>query len=79
MAVTNFSDLAIIIDVSSIAVGFGFVAKATNSSISAMVLTLSYLLVFFFFKQKPAYEVVSRDWSSDVCSSDLRHLITNPR
>ena len=29
------------------------------------------LLVFFFFKQKTAYEIVSRDWSSDVCSSDL--------
>ena len=27
--------------------------------------------VFFFFKQKTAYDVVSRDWSSDVCSSDL--------
>ena len=27
--------------------------------------------LFFFFKQKTAYEVVSRDWSSDVCSSDL--------
>src|SRR5436309_3590402 len=25
---------------------------------------------FFFFKQKTAYEI-SRDWSSDVCSSDL--------
>ena len=25
----------------------------------------------FFFKQKTAYEIVSRDWSSDVCSSDL--------
>ena len=28
---------------------------------------------FFFFKQKTAYEIVSRDWSSDVCSSDLGH------
>src|SRR5262249_57337616 len=28
------------------------------------------LCVFFFFKQKTAYEMVS-DWSSDVCSSDL--------
>src|ERR1043166_7818971 len=27
--------------------------------------------VFFFFKQKTAYEVPKRDWSSDVCSSDL--------
>src|SRR5213082_787191 len=25
----------------------------------------------FFFKQKTAYEIVSGDWSSDVCSSDL--------
>ena len=28
-------------------------------------------LFVFFFKQKTAYEIVSRDWSSDVCSSDL--------
>ena len=28
-------------------------------------------MIFFFFKQKTAYEIVSRDWSSDVCSSDL--------
>src|SRR3546814_5228749 len=28
--------------------------------------------VFFFFKQKTAYEMRIRDWSSDVCSSDLR-------
>src|ERR687887_1471602 len=27
--------------------------------------------VLFFFKQKTAYDIVSRDWSSDVCSSDL--------
>ena len=27
--------------------------------------------VFFFFKQKTAYEIHSGDWSSDVCSSDL--------
>src|ERR1043165_5213071 len=26
---------------------------------------------FFFFKQKTAYEIRPRDWSSDVCSSDL--------
>ena len=29
------------------------------------------VIIFFFFKQKTAYEIVSRDWSSDVCSSDL--------
>src|SRR3546814_21192926 len=29
---------------------------------------------FFFFKQKTAYEMRISDWSSDVCSSDLRKL-----
>src|SRR3546814_388924 len=32
--------------------------------------------LFFFFKQKTAYEVRISDWSSDVCSSDLLKLIT---
>src|SRR5213594_790498 len=32
---------------------------------------LSRLCHFFFFKQKTAYEISVRDWSSDVCSSDL--------
>src|ERR1043166_7765876 len=27
--------------------------------------------VLFFFKQKTAYDIPKRDWSSDVCSSDL--------
>src|SRR3546814_8795400 len=29
------------------------------------------MYVFFFFKQKTAYELRISDWSSDVCSSDL--------
>src|SRR3546814_2956223 len=29
------------------------------------------LIVFFFFKQKTAYEMRISEWSSDVCSSDL--------
>src|SRR3546814_5089850 len=28
-------------------------------------------VVFFFFKQKTAYEMRISDWNSDVCSSDL--------
>src|SRR3546814_5658529 len=28
--------------------------------------------IVFFFKQKTAYEMRISDWSSDVCSSDLR-------
>src|SRR3546814_4508713 len=30
------------------------------------------MVLFFFFKQRTAYEVRISDWSSDVCSSDLR-------
>src|SRR3546814_7905850 len=29
-------------------------------------------MFFFFFKQKTAYEMRISDWSSDVCSSDLK-------
>src|SRR3546814_18010349 len=37
---------------------------------------LSIVLYFFFvFKQKTAYEMRISDWSSDVCSSDLRSLL----
>src|SRR3546814_18752326 len=32
------------------------------------------ICVFFFFKQKTAYEMRISDWSSDVCSSDLLPL-----
>src|SRR3546814_10471188 len=30
------------------------------------------VVYFFFFKQKTAYEMRISDWSSDVCSSDLK-------
>src|SRR3546814_13203199 len=39
----------------------------------------SYIMLFcslfFFFKQKTAYEMRISDWSSDVCSSDLNCAI----
>src|SRR3546814_973239 len=31
-----------------------------------------WIVYFFFFKQKTAYEMRISDWSSDVCSSDLQ-------
>src|SRR3546814_18363937 len=31
-------------------------------------------MLIFFFKQKTAYEMRISDWSSDVCSSDLRSV-----
>src|SRR3546814_6897882 len=34
--------------------------------------TSIHIINFFFFKQKTAYEMRISDWSSDVCSSDLR-------
>src|ERR1044071_8360383 len=35
------------------------------------VLRPSRFFFFFFLKKKRAYEISTRDWSSDVCSSDL--------
>src|SRR3546814_5019188 len=37
-----------------------------------MLYWCEYFFFFFFFKQKTAYEMRISDWSSDVCSSDLR-------
>src|SRR3546814_2897712 len=34
--------------------------------------------LFFFFKQKTAYELRISDWSSDVCSSDLGAIVGMP-
>src|SRR3546814_15977843 len=34
--------------------------------------------MFFFFKQKTAYEMLISDWSSDVCSSDLAVMPRGP-
>ena len=41
-------------------------------------LVFVYFFFFFFFKQKTAYEMCGRDWSSDVCSSDLGPPPTAP-
>src|SRR3546814_7009586 len=40
-------------------------------------MTWSFFL-FFFFKQKTAYEMRISDWSSDVCSSDLPPVSGQP-
>src|SRR3546814_4090492 len=37
----------------------------------SLIVFIWRLCVFFFFKQKTAYELRISDWSSDVCSSDL--------
>src|SRR3546814_8892664 len=36
-----------------------------------MYLVYFLFILFFFFKQKTAYEMRISDWSSDLCSSDL--------
>src|SRR3546814_1813841 len=36
-----------------------------------MVISFFMFFVFFFFKQKTAYDLPISDWSSVVCSSDL--------
>src|SRR3546814_2112858 len=37
-----------------------------------------HAFLFFFFKQKTAYEMRISDWSSDVCSSDLLRRTHRP-
>src|SRR3546814_15773975 len=39
--------------------------------LSCRIYCICCVLLFFFFKQKTAYEMRISDWSSDVCSSDL--------
>src|SRR3546814_2340589 len=34
--------------------------------------------MYFYCKQKTAYEMRISDWSSDVCSSDLREIFHRP-
>src|SRR3546814_10521427 len=40
-----------------------------------LFLYVLFLCLFFFFKQKTAYEMRISDWSSDVCSSDLLNTV----
>src|SRR3546814_7317696 len=51
------------------------------SFLCSLQCSLVYLFdfIFFFFKQKPAYEMRISDWSSDVCSSDRLALVDGVR
>src|SRR3546814_12588485 len=40
--------------------------------VSCLWRAIFWCLFLFFFKQKTAYEMRISDWSSDVCSSELR-------
>ena len=50
----------------------GFSSRMCMFFVCCLLLLLFFLFLFcfFFFKQKTAYEIRPRDWSSDVCSSD---------
>src|SRR3546814_1907674 len=43
----------------------------------AIIYHYNSFFLFFFFKQKTAYEMRISDWSSDVCSSDLAAAIAD--
>src|SRR3989449_4082573 len=45
-----------------------YVCNHTNYTLSCMIILL---LFFFFFSSRRRHTRCSRDWSSDVCSSDL--------
>src|SRR3546814_8213244 len=42
-----------------------------SRTVDLYCICFEFVCVFFFFKQKTAYEMRISDWSSDVCSSDL--------
>src|SRR3546814_14818801 len=44
-----------------------------------MQCSVSCCLLFFFYRQKTAYEMRISDWSSDVCSSDLGQRTASSR
>src|SRR3546814_7055523 len=46
--------------------------------LNSFVAVSMVFVLFFFFKQKTAYEMRISDWSSDVCSSDLRRRSACP-
>ena len=49
--------------------------RAVSEDCVGCVLVKCIVFFFFFFKQKTAYEMCGRDWSSDVCSSDLFNMM----
>src|SRR3546814_2659783 len=49
-----------------------------ESLLGGETLSFSCIVMFFFIKQKTAYEMRISDWSSDVCSSDLQAPVRLP-
>src|SRR3546814_1559009 len=49
----------------------GIIQKYYDSVLLLVCVSMNRVYLFFFFKQKTAYEMRISDWSSDVCSSDL--------
>src|SRR5690606_40330012 len=47
--------------------------KVTKINVKLEDLKFVMLRVYFFFSSRRRHTRFSRDWSSDVCSSDLRH------
>src|SRR2546426_2449501 len=41
----------------------------------SFVILLAYYCYFFFFSSRRRHTRLQGDWSSDVCSSDLAHLV----
>src|SRR3546814_5405682 len=51
-----------------------YYVRVVVKSTEAYALGISF---FCFFEQKTAYEMRISDWSSDVCSSDLKKMFSN--
>src|SRR2546421_6630787 len=50
-----------------------------GSSVGIVIQGVCVLMGFFFFSSRRRHTRSDRDWSSDVCSSDLRHIRAVPK
>src|SRR3712207_7978546 len=57
--------------------GFAFLDGGPCEWVIHLVFVGVILVVFFFFSSRRRHTRYWRDWSSDVCSSDLRELYLN--
>src|SRR3546814_3808232 len=75
----GFCSLSRLFDLFCVAVFLVFVRSCIYFDYFCWSPVLVFAVVFFFFKQKTAYEMRISDWSSDVCSSDLQSFGIDPR
>ena len=66
-----------ILNIQGVELKIAFHVKKGESGYTADMDSPDQSAFVIFFKQKTAYDLTTRDWSADVCSSDLLDLVKN--